>query len=111
MCQLCFTEKAFIVRGDKKLLLNKRSEVFQRCRHRDGHMLANFYSRGRRNGNRGGALDGVAEEDSGGGGEASMSVVVEEEEENQQVEVVNDVLTQDGRQLRENTRVDYSAFY
>ena len=47
--------------------MNKRSEVFQRCRHRDGHMLANFYSRGRRNGNRGGALDGVAEEDSGGG--------------------------------------------
>ena len=55
-------------------------------------MLSNFYSRGRRNDNRGGALDGVAEEDSGGCGE--------EEDENQQVEVVNDVLIQEGRQLR-----------
>ena len=110
MCQLCLTEKAFIVRGDKKLLLNKRSEVFQRCRHRDRHMLANFYSRGRNTSHRDRVRDEGEEEDSGGGYDTSLPVVVEEEDSDQLVTVYND-LDQRGRRLRESRRVDYSAFY
>ena len=44
-CQLCLSEKAFILRSDPELTLNKRSELLRRCRHRDSLMLSNFYSR------------------------------------------------------------------
>ena len=43
-CNLCLSEKVFILRGNQDLLLNKRSELMQRCRHRDRLMLENFYS-------------------------------------------------------------------
>ena len=85
-------------------------EVFQRCRHRDRHMLANFYSRGRNTSHRDRVRDEGEEEDSGGGYDTSLPVVVEEEDSDQLVTVYND-LDQRGRRLRESRRVDYSAFY
>ena len=41
-CDLCTTEKLFIARAEKKSLLNKRSELLSRCRHRNKFCLSNF---------------------------------------------------------------------
>ena len=43
-CHLCLSEKVFIARGDEQFMLNKRSEIMERCRHRDELMLSNFLS-------------------------------------------------------------------
>ena len=43
-CSLCLTEKATIARGDSYLMLNKRAEVMNKCRHKLPHMLINFLS-------------------------------------------------------------------
>ena len=43
-CSLCLTEKATIARGEPNLMLNKRSEIMKKCRHRLPHMLNNFLS-------------------------------------------------------------------
>ena len=43
-CSLCLTEKATIARGDPNIMLNKRSEIMKKCRHRLPHMLTNFLS-------------------------------------------------------------------
>ena len=44
-CQLCLSEKAFILRSDPVRTLNKRSELLRRCRHRDCLVLGNLYTR------------------------------------------------------------------
>ena len=38
-CDLCLTEKATIIRAEPKGLLNKRTELISKCRHRNKHML------------------------------------------------------------------------
>ena len=43
-CHLCLSEKAFIARGDEQHMLNKRSDIMERCRHKDELMLSNFLS-------------------------------------------------------------------
>ena len=43
-CSLCLTEKVSIARGEPNLMLNKRSEIMKKCRHRLPHMLNNFLS-------------------------------------------------------------------
>ena len=40
-CHLCIAEKTFIAKLDA-LGLNKRSEILDRCRHRDEHLLQNW---------------------------------------------------------------------
>ena len=40
-CSLCLTEKATFARGDSYLMLNKRTEVMNKCRHKLPHMLIN----------------------------------------------------------------------
>ena len=40
-CDLCLTEKLFIIRSDKKHLLNKRSELISKCRHKNKFLLCN----------------------------------------------------------------------
>ena len=45
LCHLCVSEKVFILRGDPDTMLNKRSEIMQKCRHKQELMLSNFYSR------------------------------------------------------------------
>ena len=42
-CNLCLDEKMFIMKTDPKTLLNKRSEIFAKCRHRNKHCLRNIY--------------------------------------------------------------------
>ena len=42
-CKLCLGEKMFIVKTDPKTLLNKRSEIFAKCRHRNKHCLRNIH--------------------------------------------------------------------
>ena len=44
ICRLCNTEKTQIVIGDPDVLLNKRHEIMQRCRHRDNLVLTNDLS-------------------------------------------------------------------
>ena len=39
-CDLCLTEKLFIVRADPLILLNKRTELISKCRHRNKFTLA-----------------------------------------------------------------------
>ena len=39
-CQLCLTEKAFILYNDHNHPLNKRSELLATCRHRKKHLLS-----------------------------------------------------------------------
>ena len=41
ICRLCNTEKTNIVIEDPEVLLNKRHEIMQRCRHRDDLVLTN----------------------------------------------------------------------
>ena len=43
-CSLCLTEKVSIAKGNPNLMLNKRSEIMKRCRHRLPHLLTNFLS-------------------------------------------------------------------
>ena len=39
ICDLCLTEKVIIVRAEPKGLLNKRTELISKCRHRNKFML------------------------------------------------------------------------
>ena len=39
-CDLCLIEKLFIVRADPLILLNKRTELISKCRHRNKFTLA-----------------------------------------------------------------------
>ena len=41
-CDLCLTEKLMIATANKATLLNKRSEIASKCRHRLKHQLWNF---------------------------------------------------------------------
>ena len=40
-CDLCLSEKVVIVRADPKFLLNKRTELVSKCRHRNKFLLHN----------------------------------------------------------------------
>ena len=42
-CDLCVTEKVIIARCNHKGLLNKRSELMNKCRHRNKFILKNFW--------------------------------------------------------------------
>ena len=44
-CSLCTTEKVNIANGDTDKILNKRSEVMRKCKHREELMLENYLSR------------------------------------------------------------------
>ena len=48
ICGLCNMEKTYIAAGDPAVLLNKRTEIMERCRHRDNLVLTNNLSRERR---------------------------------------------------------------
>ena len=41
-CDLCLTEKYIIARADQKYLLNKRTEIISKCRHRHKYVLKNI---------------------------------------------------------------------
>ena len=41
-CDLCLQEKLHILKGDKTKLLNKRCELFSKCRHRKRFLAAKF---------------------------------------------------------------------
>ena len=43
-CDLCLTEKLFIATAEKTSLLNKRTELLAKCRHRNKHHLSDFAS-------------------------------------------------------------------
>ena len=45
LCGLCNTEKTHIAIGDPLVLLNKRTEIMTRCRHRDSLVLTNNLSK------------------------------------------------------------------
>ena len=38
-CNLCLEEKLFLMKAKKKNVLNKRSELFSKCRHVTKHQL------------------------------------------------------------------------
>ena len=42
-CNLCNEEKLSIMKADQKTLLNKRSEIFGKCRHKDRFQVGNFH--------------------------------------------------------------------
>ena len=44
ICRLCNTEKTHIAIGDPSILLNKRNELMNRCRHKDSLVLTNDLS-------------------------------------------------------------------
>ena len=41
-CDLCITEKYIIARAEQKNLLNKRTEIISKCRHRNKYLLKNI---------------------------------------------------------------------
>ena len=41
-CDLCLTEKLLIAKADPRTLLNKRSEIVSKCRHRNKFALKRF---------------------------------------------------------------------
>ena len=47
ICGLCNMEKIHIAVGDPAVILNKRSEIMERCRHRDALVLINDLRRER----------------------------------------------------------------
>ena len=42
ICSLCLEEKLFIMEADPKDLLNEKSELLSKCRHRNKFLLRNF---------------------------------------------------------------------
>ena len=42
-CDLCLTEKLLIAKADPRTLLNKRSEIVSKCRHRNKFTLKRFH--------------------------------------------------------------------
>ena len=40
-CDLCLSEKVAIIRADPDTLLNRRTELISKCRHRNKFLLAN----------------------------------------------------------------------
>ena len=42
-CNLCNEEKLSIMKADQKTLLNKRSEIFGKCCHKDRFQAGNFH--------------------------------------------------------------------
>ena len=40
-CNLCLEEKTSIMYANKESSLNKRTEIMQKCRHREDHLLKN----------------------------------------------------------------------
>ena len=134
-CQLCLSEKAFILRSDPELTLNKRSELLRRCRHRDSLMLGNLYSRSfERRGRRRRRLaeidreeiipeEGENQEDQGGGQgenppggteeeeEGALERSQEEEQGGRREEREERGPGREERQLRGRERVDYRSFF
>ena len=41
-CDLCLIEKLLLAKADPRTLLNKRSEIVPKCRHRNKFTLKNF---------------------------------------------------------------------
>ena len=41
-CDLCISEKLLIAKADPKTLLNKRSEIISKCRHRNKFRLKRY---------------------------------------------------------------------
>ena len=41
-CTLCLTEKSVIIRANPRGLLNKRTELISKCRHRNKYLLCNL---------------------------------------------------------------------
>ena len=41
-CQLCLSEKTFILLANEKTSLNKRKEILSKCRHRDKWLLKHW---------------------------------------------------------------------
>ena len=39
LCNLCLEEKLFIMKADKKNLLNNQTEIFSTCRHRNKFLI------------------------------------------------------------------------
>ena len=113
MCNLCNLEKTSIAIADPTTSLNKRSEILQRCRHRDKLVLANNLSQHRRRtfgSSRPEVLDPVRESEEPG---LEVNVVTEDAErigarEQDHEEELSDVRS--ARPLRKE-RVDYRSFY
>ena len=42
ICNLCLCEKLFILKADCKSLLNKRSEIISKCKHKNKFLLKNY---------------------------------------------------------------------
>ena len=133
LCQLCLTEKVFILRSDPSMTLNKRSELMQRCRHRDELWLSNYHShtmdRGR--GRRRLQTVGVLQEDRHDSGEEYGRDIQPGEslEEDERLEedggqsgrdvegLTRTITDEEGgpsggqRRLRRQTMVDYRVFF
>ena len=45
-CALCTAEKVYIAKGDENIMLNKKSEISNKCRHRTKHLLASVLDKG-----------------------------------------------------------------
>ena len=41
-CSLCMAEKVMILESDKRMLLNERSEILSKCRHKSKFLLCNL---------------------------------------------------------------------
>ena len=41
-CDLCLTEKLYIIKADTRHLLNKRNELISKCRHKNKYLLLNL---------------------------------------------------------------------
>ena len=109
VCQLCNLEKTHIATADPTNLLNKRSEILQRCRHRDKLVLTNnlrsSYIR-RPNNNTLGVLEEETEERTDNNNHAEQSTSVTGDNDISVLEEQTDILEeQTNRQTEEEEEV------
>ena len=45
-CALCTAEKVYIEKGDEAMMLNKKSEISNKCSHRNKHLLDSVLDKG-----------------------------------------------------------------
>ena len=108
-CQLCTTEKVYIASADRTTSLNCRSEVMQKCRHKEELVLANtlqIRSAGRRQVQRRNREDSGEEEDLGEMRQEEGEDGEDQEEGGQELDVNSMML----RSMRRN-RTNYTQFF
>ena len=107
LCRLCNLEKTLIAIGPNNLL-NHRSEILQRCRHKDALVLTNNYRGPTR---RRQEIHHVSTDSSAQRFDLSVPGRPPDEPSDNSGSVEEDEIGDQGRPIRTGSQVDYSRFF